>query len=91
MFERYGKSSFGVRPAIRDDGYVVVGWDRFEHGHSKRNVMFIFRVSLTKGERIMEGYHLTIHIFDHDGEGLRRTMNFFIPLKIRYDGKIDLK
>ena len=65
-----------MKPAIRNDEYVVVGWDRFEHGHSKHNVMFIFRVlSLTKDERIVEGYHLAIHIFDHDEEGLRRTIS----------------
>ena len=39
----------------------------------------------------MEEYHLAIHIFDHDKEGLRRTVDFFIPSKVRYDREIDSK
>jgi hypothetical protein len=93
VFERNGKPSFGMKPTIRDDGDdgdVAVGRDRFEHGHGRRNVMFIFRVSLTKDERVMEEYHLPIHIFHHK-EGICCNMDLFIPSKVRYDRKINSK
>jgi hypothetical protein len=97
VFERNGKPSFGMKPTIRDDGDdgdVAVGRDRFEHGHGRRNVMFIFRVSLTKDERVMEEYHLPIHIF-YQGRSLLYRESFH-PIEsqasgLRYDRKIDSK
>jgi len=39
----------------------------------------------------MEEYHLAIHIFHHDKECLRCTMDFFVPSEVRYGRKIDSK
>lgn len=80
-----------MKPAIGDDGDVVVWRHRFKHGDSESNTVLIFCVSLTKHEGVMEEDDFSIYVFNHDPKRFRRTVHFLVPAKVRRDGQINAK
>jgi hypothetical protein len=53
---------------VRDDGDVVIWWDRFKHGHGESHVVLILCISLMQHEGIINQDNLSINVFHHDEE-----------------------
>lgn len=45
VHEKKGEPRFGVKPPVRNEGYVVIRRDRFQHGVGDRDAVFILGVS----------------------------------------------
>ena len=88
VLEGNRKTCLRVKPAIRNDGDVVVGRDRFKHGHRDSDTVLVLRIPLAKNEGVVEQYYLAVNIFDDNPEGFRSAMDFLIPTEIRNDGQV---
>ena len=88
MLERYGQTSFGLEPSIRDNGDVIVRGNGFGYRYSDSHVVLVLSKPLAEDKRVVIQDILAIHIFNDDPEGLTRPMDISIPLKIRRDGDV---
>ena len=80
-----------MKPAIGDDGDVVVRWDGLKHGYGQSHVVLVFGVSLTEDERVMEEDYLAVDVLHKDPERLGHSVNLLIPPEVRRDGEVDAK
>ena len=89
MLEGDWQTSFRVQPTVGYNGDVVVGWDGLEHGDSERETVFVFAISLTKGESVMEENNLSVDILNGDPERLHIAVDLGIPLEVGHDSHVD--
>ena len=88
VLEGDGESSLGMKPAVGDNGDVVVGWDGFEHRYSERDVVLVLCIPLSQDELVVEEDNLAVDVLNKDPERLGTTMNFLVPSEVWRDGQV---
>lgn len=88
MLEGDWETGFGMKPAVRDNGDIVVRGYGLKHRHCESDVVVVFCVSLAKDEGVMEQDDLAVDVFDDDPERLRTSVDLLIPLEVGGDGEL---
>jgi hypothetical protein len=79
MLERNREPGLGVQPALRDDGNVVVGWNRLGDRDGEGDVVLIFGSALPEDKGVGEKYDLAVNILGHDVEGIGVAVDLLVP------------